>query len=71
MKLELLDVVVLTQNLAEYHLPQGAIGTIVEILKKDVFLVEFADKHGIAYAMAELPSTLLMKVVREPMAEAA
>ena len=71
MKLVLFDVVVLTQNLPDYHLPQGAIGTIIEILKKDVFLVEFADKHGVAYAMAELPANLLMKVVREPMAEAA
>ncbi len=71
MKFHLLDVVVLTQNLPEHHLPQGAIGTIVETLKGDVFLVEFADKHGVSYAMVDLPANLLMKVVREPLAEAA
>ncbi len=71
MKLKLLDVVVLTQNLPEHHLLQGAIGTIIEILNEGVFLVEFADKNGVAYSMVDLPASLLMKVVREPMAEAA
>jgi hypothetical protein len=71
MKLKLLDVVVLTQNMTEHHLPQGAIGTIIEILREDFFLVEFADKNGVAYAMADLPANLLMKVVRAPLAEAA
>ena len=71
MKLLLLDVVVLTQNLPEHQLPKGAIGTIVELMQNGIFLVEFADKHGSTYAMVDLPATLLMKVVREPLAEAA
>ena len=71
MKLTLLDVVVLTQNLPEHQLQKGAIGTIVELMGEGVFLVEFADKRGITYAMVDLPANLLMKVVREPLAEAA
>jgi len=71
MKLDLLDVVVLTRNLPEHQLQKGAIGTIVELIQGDVFLVEFADKHGVSYAMLDLPASQIMKVVREPMAEAA
>lgn len=71
MKLSFLDVVVLTRSLTGQYLQKGAIGTIVEMLPKNVFLVEFADKRGVTYAIVDLPASLLMKVVREPLAEAA
>ncbi|MFN0037762.1 MAG: DUF4926 domain-containing protein [Saprospiraceae bacterium] len=61
----------LTKNLPEHDLPQEAIGTIVEVLQEDAFLVECADKRGVTYAMADLPANLLMEVVQEPLAEAA
>ena len=67
--LKLLDVVVLDVNLPEEDLERGTIGTIVEILdeKQEVFLVQFADKKGIEYAMLELYSHQLLKLRTQPM----
>lgn len=63
---ELLDVVVLTKALPALHLRRGELGTIVEILSQDVFLVEFADTKGVTYAMPTLNANDLMKVYYEP-----
>ncbi len=68
MKIQLLDVVVLKNAIPEEKLQQGAIGTVVEVLDDALYLVEFADKNGVAYAIVDLPEQLLMKVVQEPMA---
>jgi hypothetical protein len=65
---EILDVVVLTEALPNLSLRKGELGTIVEILDKDVFLVEFADTKGVTYAMTALSSSILMKVFYEPVA---
>ena len=66
--LELLDVVVLTEALPALKLRKGELGTIVECLEKDVFLVEFADFKGITYSMPSLSASVLMKVYCEPVA---
>ncbi|MBB3837058.1 hypothetical protein FHS57_001052 [Runella defluvii] len=64
--LELLDVVVLTEALPHTNLRKGELGTIVEVLDKDVFLVEFADTKGVTYALPTLAAHQLMKVYFEP-----
>jgi hypothetical protein len=64
--LELLDVVVLTEALPHTNLRKGELGTIVEVLDKDVFLVEFADTKGVTYALPTLTAHQLMKVYFEP-----
>ncbi|MBU1822384.1 MAG: DUF4926 domain-containing protein [Bacteroidetes bacterium] len=65
-EIELLDVVVLTKPIPALGLRKGAIGTVVELLDKDVFLVEFADTNGTAYAMPVLSAAELMKVYYQP-----
>ena len=66
--LELLDVVVLTEALPALKLRKGELGTIVECLDKNVFLVEFADSKGVTYSMTVLNASELMKVYYEPVA---
>jgi hypothetical protein len=63
---EILDVVVLTEAVSSHKLRKGELGTIVEMLDNDAFLVEFADTKGITYAMIPLKSSSLMKVYYEP-----
>jgi hypothetical protein len=65
---EILDVVVLTEALPLLNLRKGELGTIVEVLDEDVFLVEFADSKGVTYAMPALNVNVLMKVFYEPVA---
>jgi Domain of unknown function (DUF4926) len=67
-KLKILDVVILTEALPYLNLRKGALGTIVEVLEKYVFLVEFADTKGVTYAMPSLKVDALMKVYYEPVA---
>ena len=67
-KLKILDVVVLTEPLPLLNLRKGELGTIVEVLDKDIFLVEFADTKGVTYAMPSLKAAALMKVYYEPVA---
>lgn len=64
--IELLDVVVLTKPIPDLGLRKGELGTVVELLDKDVFLAEFADTHGTTYAMPALSAGELMKVYYEP-----
>lgn len=64
--IELLDVVVLTKPVLELGLRKGELGTVVELLDQDVFLVEFADTNGATYAMQSLAASELMKVYYEP-----
>lgn len=70
-KIELLDVVVLTKSILKEKLQKGAIGTVVELLDEEFFLIEFADKKGVAYAIVPISEKHLMKVVHEPLAMAA
>ena len=66
MNLKQFDTVVLIQPFFNKNLRVGSLGTIVEILDKDVFLVEFADKNGVAYAIEALQAKQLLKVYEEP-----
>jgi hypothetical protein len=63
---ELLDVAALLNDLPEHGLRRGEVGTLVEYLAPDVWLVEFSDNNGEEYAMVELQASQLMKLYYEP-----
>lgn len=46
----MLGVVALLKDMPERHLPRGQVGTAVEHLGGDTWLVEFSDDEGRAYA---------------------
>jgi hypothetical protein len=58
--MNLLDVVALTEDLPELGLRRGQVGTIVEVLGPDVFVVEFVDNNGRTYATLSLHANQLM-----------
>lgn len=51
---KLLDTVALLKNIPEKKLITGQVGTIVEILGKDVFEVEFCNRLGVMIAMTAI-----------------
>jgi Domain of unknown function (DUF4926) len=55
-----LDTVALIEDLPERRLSRGEVGTVVEILDRDVFEVEFSDEHGEPYAELALRSDQLV-----------
>ena len=59
-EIKLLDVVALTEDLPERGLRRGQVGTIVEMLGPDVFVVEFVDNSGRTYATLSLRASQLM-----------
>ena len=61
-KLQLLDVVVLTEDLPDHYLLAGQVGTIVEFLAPEVYEVEFSDDDGQTYAMLPLHSSQLLQL---------
>jgi hypothetical protein len=67
--IQLLDVVALLAALPQSHLKRGAIGTVVEYLAPDVWLVEFSDDDGEEYATLELSADQLMRLHHEPATE--
>ena len=69
-KLNVLDVVALTEDLPEENLQRGQVGTLVEELAPDVYEVEFCDNLGRAYAMLALRMEQLL-LLRYEMALAA
>ncbi|MBI2779415.1 MAG: DUF4926 domain-containing protein [Gammaproteobacteria bacterium] len=69
--MKLLDVVALTEDVAEDGLSRGQVGTIVEILAPRVFEVEFADLEGKTYASLAIPEHKLMVLHHRPHEEAA
>jgi hypothetical protein len=64
-ELELLSVVALTQDLSTKGFLRGQVGTIVEKLSPGIYEVEFSDDAGETYAMAPVPSDLLMQLHHE------
>ena len=64
--IKLLDVVALSENLSERGLSRGQVGTVVEKLDKDTFLVEFSDDDGRTYAMLPLLTAQLIVLHYEP-----
>jgi len=69
-EINLLDVVALTDDLAEHGLVRGQVGTVVEELAPGVFEVEFSDDTGRTYALAPVASRDLL-VLRYETAETA
>ncbi|HRQ41755.1 MAG TPA: DUF4926 domain-containing protein [Chloroflexota bacterium] len=63
---ELLDTVALLVDVPAHGLRRGEVGTLVEYLAPDVWLVEFSDNSGEEYALAELHTSQLMKLYYEP-----
>lgn len=59
-KIDLLDVVALTEDLLERNLYRGQVGTVVEFLGDRVFEVEFSDEEGRTYASLALEERQLM-----------
>jgi hypothetical protein len=66
MEFEQFDTVILKTPLLNTKVRVGSLGAILEILDEDVFLVEFADKNGVAYAIEALQAKQLLKVYEEP-----
>lgn len=64
--MELFDIVVLTQDIESKKLKKGSLGTIIEQLSADIFMVEFVDTKGVTYATSIFSSAQLMKVYYEP-----
>jgi len=56
----LLDVVALLTDIPADRLSRGQVGTIVEQLDDQMFLVEFSDDQGRAYAVTPCPQTELL-----------
>ena len=67
--LQLFDVVALLKKLSEHQLSRGAVGTLVEPLAPDVWLVEFCDDSGEEYALVELRAEHLIRLHHEPATE--
>ncbi len=66
-QLQLLDVVALTEDLPEKNLFRGQVGTVVELLSRNVFEVEFSDDDGQTYAMLALRADQLMVLPNQPL----
>ncbi len=58
--INLLDVVALAEDLPGHGLLRGQVGTVVEQLAADVFLIEFSDDQGRTYAMLPLKTNQLI-----------
>ena len=65
-KVNLLDVVALTQELPDRDLSLGQVGTVVEFLAPDVYEVEFTDNEGRAFAELALRADQLLVLHYEP-----
>lgn len=68
-KVNLLDVVALTEDLPGHRLTRGQVGTVVERLAPDVFEVEFSDNEGRTFAELALKSDQLLVLHYEPVFE--
>ena len=65
-RIDTLDVVALTEDLPEWGLHRGQVGTVVELLAPEVFEVEFSDDEGRTYASAALRAEQLLVLYYEP-----
>jgi len=64
----LLDVVALLADRPVDNLARGQVGTVVEALDGKIFLVEFSDDKGRAYALIPCPSSDLIVLHYVPQA---
>jgi len=65
-KIQLLDVVALTEDRPEHGLRRGQVGTVVDVLARSVFEVEFVDNQGHTHAMVALHAKQLVLLHFEP-----
>ncbi|MCZ6633045.1 MAG: DUF4926 domain-containing protein [bacterium] len=66
--IKLLDVVALTEDLSEYHLRRGQVGTVVDILAEgQAFEVEFSDREGRTFESLGLRPEQIMVLRYEPL----
>ncbi|GAX34428.1 DUF4926 domain-containing protein [Nodularia sp. NIES-3585] len=66
---KLLDVIALTDDIPEYNLLRGQVGTIVELLADGAaFEVEFSDHNGQTYESVGLTPEQIMVLHFEPTA---
>ncbi|HXO01861.1 MAG TPA: DUF4926 domain-containing protein [Stellaceae bacterium] len=68
--IRLLDVVALTTDIPEKQLQRGQVGTVVEVLERDSFEVEFCDDEGRTYALEPLRADQLLVLHYNPQAAA-
>ncbi|MFZ5485070.1 MAG: DUF4926 domain-containing protein [Pseudomonadota bacterium] len=61
-----LDVVAILEDLPANHLRKGQVGTIVEMLGSGMYLIEFADLNGVAYAIEPVPGDKLIELRHTP-----
>jgi len=61
-----LDVVALTVDLPAKHLSRGQVGTVVELLARNSYEVEFCDDEGRTYAQASLHANQLLVLHYRP-----
>lgn len=65
-KIELLDVVALTQDVPEHNLKRGEVGTVVEILSNgEAFEVEFSNTNGQMFKCVSFPASQLRVIPHE------
>jgi len=64
--IRLLDVVALTEDMPQFGLWRGQVGTVVESLDQETFEVEFADDNGRTYAQAPLRASQLIVLRYRP-----
>lgn len=66
-RINLLDVVALTDDLPEYNLWRGQVGTVIEVLADgNAFEVEFGDRDGRTFESLGLRSDQFMVLRFEP-----
>ena len=65
--IKLLDAVTLLHDRTDRGLVKGQVGTVVEILDKGVYEVEFSDDEGKTYAMLALNAEELMALHYSPL----
>lgn len=66
--IRLLDVVALIEDMPQKGLRRGQVGTVVELLPPDAYLVEFSDSSGRAYAMLSAKAEQLVVLHYKPKA---
>ncbi len=65
--IRLLDVIALVEDLPEYHLHRGQVGTVVEFLSDgQAFEVEFSDRKGHTFESLGLRLDQIMVLRYEP-----
>jgi Domain of unknown function (DUF4926) len=66
-QIRLLDIVALVEDLPEYGIYRGQVGTVTDIVAPNVFEVDFSDTSGQTYAEINLTSHQLMVLLHEPL----